>query len=479
MRPDEYLRFDGLGLAERVRTGEVKAEELLDAALEISARVNPRINALILFREEAARAELARVAPDAPFRGVPFPIKDLHLQIAGTITTNGCALFRDAVGPFDSTLVQRYRAAGLVLFARSTTPEFGLTLSTESALWGATRNPWDLSRMAGGSSGGAAAAVAAGIAPLANASDGGGSIRIPASACGLFGLKPTRIRTPLGPVHSESWYGLSSVHAITRSVRDSAALLDATAGPELGDPYCAPPPARPYLEEVGAPPGRLRIALVRSAPTGVGVEPECLRAVDDAARLCAELGHEVEEAVPPLDWSGLGRATMAIICASTRVILENRARDLGRELAPTDVEPVTWFMVESALRTTGLEMVRARDAILRAARDMGRFQERWDAILSPTLARVPLPIGACSLSRDVDEYFREIATVAPFTSAANVTGQPAMSVPLHWTPDGIPVGVMFAGRFGDEATLFRLAAQLEQARPWAHRRPPLPSTEEP
>src|SRR5262245_22729775 len=292
MRADEYVKFDGLGLAELVRKGEVAASELLDVALEISAQVNPEINALILPRAAAARRELASL-PDGPFRGVPFPIKDLHLQLAGEITTNGCALFREAVAAADSTLIQRYRAAGLVMFARSTSPEFGLTLSTESTLWGVTRNPWDLSRMAGGSSGGAAAAVAAGIAPLANASDGGGSIRIPASCCGLFGLKPTRIRTPLGPLRSESWNGLSCIHAVTRSVRDSAALLDATAGPELGDPYQAPLPARPYLAEVGAPPGRLRIALLRSAPTGVPIEAECLRAVDDAARLCEQLGHHV------------------------------------------------------------------------------------------------------------------------------------------------------------------------------------------
>lgn len=473
MRPDEYVRYDGLGLAELVRKREVEPEELLDLAFEITERANPRINALILLRGAAARAEIADL-PDGPFRGVPFPVKDLHLQIAGTVTTNGCALFRDAVASADSTLIGRYRAAGLVLFARSTSPEFGLTLSTESSLWGATRNPWNLSRMAGGSSGGAAAAVAAGIAPLANASDGGGSIRIPASCCGLFGLKPTRMRTPLGPLRAESWNGMSSIHAVTRSVRDSAALLDATAGPELGDPYWAPPAERPYLEEVGTPPGRLRIALLRTAPSGIATEPECLRAVDAAARLCAELGHDVEEATPALDGSGIGSAMVSTISVATRVALEARAADLGRPLAESDVEPVTWAMVQGALGTTGLDMARARDTILRASRDMARFQERWDVILSPTLARVPLELGLCSLSRrDVDGYFREIVTVSPFTSTANVTGQPAMSVPLHWTADGLPIGVMFAGRFGDEATLFRLAGQLEQARPWAERRAPI------
>jgi len=473
VRADEYVRHDGIGLAELVRKREVAPSELLDCALEVSARVNPRINALILPRHEAARAEIARGLPDGPFRGVPFPLKDLHLQIAGEITTNGCRLFRDAVAEADSTLTARYRAAGLVLFARSTSPEFGLTLSTESALWGQTRNPWDLSRMAGGSSGGAAAAVAAGIVPLANASDGGGSIRIPASACGLFGLKPTRIRTPLGPWRSESWSGLSSIHAITRSVRDSAALLDATAGPELGDPYWAPPPLRPYREEVGQPPGRLRIALWRESASGVPVEPECRRALSAAAKLCADLGHDVEEAAPPID-PALSLAMGAIVSVSTRVTLEARAAQLGRSLGEADVEPVTWVMVEGARQVTALDHARARDAVLRASREMARFQERWDVILSPTLARVPLPLGACSLSRrDTAEYFREIATVSPFTALANITGQPAMSVPLHWSEAGLPVGVMFAGRFGDEATLFRLAAQLEQTCPWAARRPPL------
>jgi Asp-tRNA(Asn)/Glu-tRNA(Gln) amidotransferase A subunit family amidase len=472
VRPDEYARYDGLGLAELMRKGEVDPSEVLDCALETSARTNPKLNALILFRQDAARRELVSLPP-GPFRGVPFPIKDLHLQIPGEVTTNGCALFREARAPVESTLIARYRAAGLVLFARSTSPEFGLTLSTESALWGPTRNPWDFSRMAGGSSGGAAAAVAAGIAPLANASDGGGSIRIPASCCGLFGLKPTRMRTPLGPLRAEGWNGLTSVHAITRSVRDSAALLDATAGPELGDPYWAPPPARPYLREVGAPPGRLRVALVRSAG-GVATEPECLRAVEDAAKLCEELGHRVEEAAPALDAPAIARAMFATISVATRVALEARAADLGRPLGETDVEPVTWAMVEGALRTTGLDMLRARETILRASRDMARFQEEWDLILSPTLAREPLPLGVCSLSRrDLEAYFREIASVSPFSSIANVTGQPAMSVPLHWSASGLPIGVMFAGRFGDEATLFRLAGQLEQARPWAGRRPPL------
>jgi amidase/6-aminohexanoate-cyclic-dimer hydrolase len=315
--------------------------------------------------------------------------------------------------------------------------------------------------------------VAAGITPLANASDGGGSIRIPASCCGLFGLKPTRMRVPLGPDRAEGWSGLSCVHAVTRSVRDSAALLDASAGPEPGDPYWAPPPARPFLQEVGADPGQLRIALLRSPPSGAAIDPECRTAAETAAGLCESLGHAVEEAAPPVDYEQVGRGMQAVIGVSVRLTLERRARELGRELRESDVEPVTWSIVKDAPQVSGAALVEAREAFHRASRVLARFQERYDVLLSPTLGRPPVELGRLSLSQDAATYFREVQAFSPFSSLANVTGQPSMSVPLHWTASGLPVGVMFTGRFGDEATLLRLAAQLEQARPWAGRRPAL------
>jgi Asp-tRNA(Asn)/Glu-tRNA(Gln) amidotransferase A subunit family amidase len=472
----EYERHDALGLAELVRKGEVTPAELLECALVRARRHDPALGCLVHLDPERGRRAIARLPASAPFRGVPFLLKDLHAYDAGAPVTFGSRLFRDFVPDHDSELVARYKRAGLVIFGRSTSPEFGLTSTTESALYGPTRNPWNLAHTPGGSSGGAAAAVAAGILPLANASDGGGSIRIPASCCGLFGLKPTRGRTPMGPDVGEGWGGLSTVHAVSRTVRDSAALLDATAGPDTGAPYFAERPRRPWLDEVGANPGRLRIAWQVEGWNGAPTHPDCARAAEDAARLCAELGHEVEQSELEVDREALGRAVQAVIGSNTRATVEDRVAVLGRPLAPDDIEPITRAMVERAREVTGAEYARGVRVIHATGRQVARFLERYDVLLTPTMATPPLPLGRLSLSRtDMDGYVEDVGRTVAFTSLFNIAGNPAMSLPLSWNGQGLPIGVQFAGRYGDEATLFRLAGQLERARPWFDRRPALSS----
>jgi len=469
----DYESHDALGLAALVAAGDVTPTELLDAALERVAARNPRLNAVVLGMEDAARAAIEAGLPDGPLRGVPFLLKDLHLLIDGHPTTSGSRLFQDFVADHDSELVARYRRSGLVLFGRTTSPEFGLTTTTESTLFGATRNPWNLDHTSGGSSGGASAAVAAGIVPAANASDGGGSIRIPASCAGLFGLKPTRGRTPMGPDAGEGWSGMSCVHAVTRSVRDSAALLDATAGPDVGAPYWASEPARPFADEVGAPPGRLRIAVQTAAWNEAPVHADCVAALEDAANLCTELGHEVREAPFAVDPALLRDATSVIIGANLRAAVLDRAAALGRDFTPDDLEPLTHLMVVAADERSASEYASAVRKIHALGRQLGGFLEDWDVLLTPTMATPPLKIGDLSLAHPEPKAMLDgLTRTVGFTQLLNATGHPAMSVPLAWNDAGLPVGLQFVGRYADEATLFRLAAQLEEARPWFERRPP-------
>jgi amidase/6-aminohexanoate-cyclic-dimer hydrolase len=468
----ENESHDAVGLAALVASGEVSPVELLDAALERVAARNPALNAVVIEMEQHARNAIADGLPDGPLRGVPFLLKDLHLGHAGARTTSGSRLFEDFVADHDHELVARYRRAGLVIFGKSASPEFGLTTSTESAVFGRTANPWNTRYMAGGSSGGASSAVAGGIVPAANASDGGGSIRIPASCCGLFGLKPTRARTPAGPDAGEGWSGMSCIHAVTRSVRDSAALLDATHGADLGAPYFAPPPARAYCEEVGAAPGRLRIAMQAEPWNGSPVHADCRAALEDAAKLLQQLGHRVVEARLEVDAQSLGRATGTIIAANVRASVLDRTTALGKDLEDGDVEPITRRMIDGAAARGADDYARAIRVIHALTRTVERFLEGYDLILTPTMATPPLPLGALSLSNpDLAAYARDIAATVGFTQLFNASGHPAMSVPLHWNTAGLPIGVQLAARFGDEATLFRLAAQLEEARPWFDRRP--------
>ena len=473
MNFEEYAAYDGLGLADLVKRGEVKASELLDLAIARMESENPKLNAVVIPMIEDARRTLAEGPPKGPFEGVPFLIKDLMLLSKGARTTNGCRFFADQVADHDSELVSRYRRAGLVTLGKSASPEFGLTATTESKLYGATRNPWNLAHSSGGSSGGASAAVASGMVPLANASDGGGSIRIPASCCGLVGLKPSRGRMPFGPDVGEGWSGMSTVHAVSRSVRDTAALLDATDGVDVGAPYGAPPKARPYLEETKLAPGTLRIALLRETFNGAETHPDCRDAVSDAAALCESLGHKVEEARVEIDAEALSQAAQLIMAANLRSTLDDHAAVVGRAFGKEDLEDLTWIMSQAIAQRSADEYARSIRTIHRVGRVVERFFQDYDVILSPTMAAPPVEIGLMSLSNpDLAEFAAVAGRAAGYTQCFNASGHPAISLPLHWSQAGLPIGLQFAARFGDEATLIRLAAQLEEARPWFDRHPP-------
>jgi amidase/6-aminohexanoate-cyclic-dimer hydrolase len=470
----EYESYDALGLAELVRSGDVTPDELLDAALVRMQERNPALNAVVIPMPDEARAAIAAGLPDGPLRGVPFLLKDLALLYSGVRTTHGCRFFADNVADHDSELVARYKRAGLVTFGKSASPEFGLTTTTESKLFGVTRNPWNLEHTSGGSSGGASAAVAGGMLPAANASDGGGSIRIPASCCGLFGLKPSRGRMPFGPDVGEGWSGMSTIHAVTRTVRDSAALLDATDGPDLGAPYWSPPKLRPYLDEVAERPGQLRIALLRETFNGSPTHPDCRLAVEEAAKLCQSLGHVVEDATIAVDIPAMGRASQSIMAGNLLSTLEDRGDTLGRAFTSEDVERFTYIMTEAVRARGASDYARSIRTIHAIGRQIEGFMQDFDVLMSPTMAAPPERIGVLSLSNpNVEEFTRAVMGSSGYTQIFNATGQPAMSVPLHWNEAGLPIGIQFAGRQGDEAGLFRLAAQLEEARPWADRRPTL------
>jgi Asp-tRNA(Asn)/Glu-tRNA(Gln) amidotransferase A subunit family amidase len=471
----EYDSMDGLGMAELVRTRQVHPGELLEAALERAARWNPHVNALSTSFPDRARGEIVEGLPAGPFEGVPFLLKSLSAMLSGAPATLGSRLFADYVADHDSTLVERYKQAGLVIFGMTTTPEMGLSVSTETSFSGTTRNPWNLAHSPGGSSGGSAAAVAAGIVPLAHGSDGGGSIRIPASACGLFGLKPTRGRTPSGPMAGEGWGGLATSHVISRSVRDSAAALDATHGAAPGDPYCAPPVEGSYLSAVDHFPKRLKVALQLTPMSGVAVAPECHSAVLETAKLLEDLGHDVEEAQPEGLSEELQRASWVLVASNVRLTLSRRAQALGRGLVAADVDRITWAAVEEAGSMSAEAYAAAVQTIHRHGRRMAAFHRRYDVLLSSTLATPPVKLGIHHMDGpDLAAWRDAMRTYSPFTSLFNMSGQPAMSVPLAWSEEGLPIGVMFAAGFGEEATLFRLAGQLEAARPWMHRRPSLP-----
>ena len=469
-----YESYDALGLAELVRKKEVSPEELLDVAIARAEELNPRYNFLAKKHYDYARAALARGLPDGPFTGVPFLVKDLNTFIKGEPTGQGSRYWNGYIAPATSEIVKRHERAGLVIFGKTAAPELGLTATTESLANGITHNPWDPTRTSGGSSGGAAVAVSSGVLPLAHGTDGGGSLRIPASCCGLFGLKTSRGRTPMGPPHTEGWGGMSVHHGLSHSVRDSAALLDATQGIEPGSRYGAPTPERPYLEEVGFDPGRLRIALSVSPPTGSPVDPECVEAVRAAARLCENLGHHVEEAEPKLDMDAIGQGRFTITAASVAATIQERQAATGIPPGPDVLETVTLAYYQIGLKSTGADYARGNDALQKGALAVSQFLDTYDLWMMPTLAAPPLEIGRLSLSNtDVEAYYHTVGTFASFTGLFNATGQPAMSVPLGMSKGGLPIGVQFVARYGDEATLFRMAAQLERAAPWARRRPPI------
>jgi Asp-tRNA(Asn)/Glu-tRNA(Gln) amidotransferase A subunit family amidase len=466
---------DAVGLAQLVRKRQVSPSELLDAAIARTEALNPRFNFIAQRHYDYARKAIAAGLPKGPFTGVPWLLKDLNTNIAGELTEGGSRFYKGFRAPVTSELVKRAERAGFVIFGKTTTPELGLTGTTENKLTGDTRNPWDPARIAGGSSGGAAAAVAAGVLPAAHATDGGGSIRIPASCCGLFGLKPSRGRVPMGPLRTEGWGGLSTHHAVSWSVRDSAAILDATHGVEPGSRYGAPAPVDGFLAQVGKNPGKLRIALMLDSPTGSPVDPECRAATEAAARLCENLGHHVEIAQPKWNVGAVGLAAFQIMAPAIAADLIDRGKATGIAPGPEVLEPISLAFMGFGQTVSAMDYARANNTLQTLAITVGQFMERFDVILAPTLAAPPLPLGRINLTPDCDfqQWGQRVSVFSPFAQMANLTGQPSMSVPLGQSRAGLPIGVMFTGRYGDEALLYRLAGQLERAAPWADRRPVL------
>ena len=490
---EDYSRHDAIGLAALIRRGEISAKDAVEAALARIETVNGSINAITYC--DSIRALQAAAAPlsEGPFAGVPFLIKELDAGVAGFPRTMSCKALRHHVADTDSEIVKRYRKAGVILIGSTNAPELGLLATTEPELYGPTRNPWNPDYSSGGSSGGAAAAVAAGIVPMAHGGDGGGSIRIPAAACGLFGLKPTRGRMPLGPDMSDGWSGLVVPHVISRSVRDSAAMLDATHGPDTGAPYTAPAFDEPVLQSMNRPPRRLRIAFTAQSVLGEATHPDCDMACRDAAALVASLGHDVEEIRLDIDAAGARLAYLVVVAACTAMATDLIAAIVDRTPRPAMFEPETWFMRQIGRAFSASDYEDARYTIGMLSRHIGRLFETFDVLLTPTVAYPTPRLGELSLKATERMGLalirhgapkallrHELLTLSagmiektPNTMLFNMTGQPAMSVPLWWNESGLPVGSQFAGRFGDEATLFQLAGQLEQARPWAQRMAPI------
>ncbi len=471
MDHQEYWNYDAVGLGELVNKGEVSAGEVLEVAIARARAVNPTINAIVHTQYDRAKAEIDAGLPDGPLKGVPYLIKDLGVLQKGEPATLGSKLFADYVADHDSLYTTRCQNAGLVIMGRSNSPEYGLSGNTEPVLHGSCRNPWNLDHSAGGSSGGAAAVVVAGILPMAHATDGGGSIRIPAAQCGLFGLKPTRGRIPFAPDAGEGWGGLSIGHIVSRSVRDSAVMLDCTGGPAAGDPYVAPMPVRPFAEEVGRSPGQLRIAMMLQDHRGETLHPDCIEAVKAAAKLCENLGHVIEEAVPPIDLRALRQKNSILSSANVARNLGLRWAALGREPSAEDVETVSWAVYRRGLRVTGVQYADAVFDVHAAGRAFATFMADYDMVLSTTLPAPPPELGFLDMNGDVATFVERSEAHIAITPVHNATGTPAMSVPLHWSADGLPIGVHFAARYGEDATLLRLAAQLEEAQPWFDRVP--------
>jgi amidase len=492
MKLPEYDDWDATEMADKVRNREVSSKELMEAALQRIEARNPALNAVVRTVESRARERLPTL-PDGPLTGVPFLLKDLKLQLAGTVTSNSTRLDESRVAQGTSVLAQRYEDAGLVVLGKTNTPEFGIMGITEPDLHGPARNPWNTDCTPGGSSGGAASAVAARMVPVAHGGDGGGSIRIPASCCGLFGLKPTRGRVSMAPFAGESWSGFVQEHVLARSVRDSALLLDIAAQPTPGEPYAAPAVSRPFIEEVGVDPGKLKIAVTESSLYGTYTHDDCVAAVRDAADLLRDLGHELVEAVPPFPKEEMIRAYFIVVCTGISRFVETTAERAGVKPRAKDFEVPTWLMAQIGWSSSASKLLWAQGTIQRVSRDVAGFFETYDGFLTSTIARPPARVGEMLpsaserfqmrllqtlsfrpiLERALDEIGGEKIAYTPNTQLFNQTGQPAMSVPLFWNQEGLPIGVQIAGRFGEEALLLRLASQLEEARPWANRKPAL------
>ncbi len=490
MTPEEYLTYDAIALAELVRTKKASGRELLNAAIAVRDRHDGRIHSIVHRLDEQAFAQAEKAT--GAFAGVPFLVKDLDGKLADAPYNGGCRGLAKYRAPNDTELFARYRKLGLLFLGKTNTPEFGLLAMTEPELHGPTRNPWNTAHIPGGSSGGSAAAVASGIVPVAHGGDGGGSIRIPASACGLFGLKPSRGRMPLGPEVGEGWHGFVVPHVLSRTVRDSAAFLDATHGADVGAPYVAPAPRNTFISAVTRAPAKLRIGFTAKSILGDLTHEDCREALDSAMHLCASLGHEVFETTLPVDKEAVRVAYLTVVAAGAALAVEEASRLAGRTLGHEDFEAPTWFLAQIGRVSSALDLERARATIARVQRSIGAHFESLDMVATPTLAYPPAKIGELGLKSHERVALAALRTVpvtallevalhdlaknalerTPNTMLFNMTGQPAMSVPLHWGGNGLPIGVQFVGKYGDEETLLSLAGQLEGARPWAGRRPP-------
>lgn len=471
----EYSSYDGLGLGELVLKGEVTALELLEEAIIRVEKLNPEINAVVYKFYDAARTAANRKAGSGAFEGVPMLLKDILGDCEGVPTRFASRYMPEMPSDCDSELVARYKRAGLIPFGKTNAPEFGIPPITEPILYGPARNPWNTDYSTGGSSGGSAAAVAAGIVPLAHSNDGGGSIRIPAACCGLVGLKPTRGRNSLAPNLGDVMGGFVCEHVVSRTVRDSAAALDATEGPAAGDPYFAPPKARPYIQEVSREPGRLKIAYCDRGLDGERVHPEAVAGVQKTAKLCASLGHDVEENMPQIvSGEETASAFMTVYAAGLASTIEAVKMYTGVEPSPERLECMTLNLYDAGKKITAAQYLMAVTVLQRLSRQFAAFFEKYDLWLTPTLGCPPLKIGTIDMSSPSASLADErIFVLSQFTPIYNISGLPAVSLPLHWTAESLPLGVMFGAKFGNEGLLFSIAGQLEAAQPWKERHPPV------
>ena len=465
MNNSEYFSYDALGLAELVRTKQVSSTELLEVAIALTEKLDPKLNAVPIKHFELARENLKNNTDSGIFNGVPFLLKDLNNYLKGTVTSGGSRVLENITADHTSELVKRTLDSGLNIFGKTNSPELGLTVTTEPVLYGPTRNPWDLDRSSGGSSGGASSAVAAGIIPMAQASDGGGSIRIPASCCGLFGLKPTRARTPLGPVSLEGWGGQSIFHCVSVSVRDSAALLDVTSGPEKGAPYRSAYQEKSFLEQINIEPGNLKIGYLKDS--SISVDEDVEEVMNSTIDLCQKLGHSVESAKINFSSEEISLAIITIISSNVSYAVKSQSDQTGREVSNEYFENVTLQMAENGNNFSASDYVNAIKINHRLGQELEKMFDQFDVLLSPVLASPPVKIGTIDMNtNDMKTYVERLTKYSPFTGIFNQSGQPSMSVPLFRTKDNLPVGSMFSAAFGNENLLFSLAGQLEQAQPW-------------
>lgn len=466
----EYGKHDALGLAQLIAKKKITAVEVMDAAISRAETLNPKLNAIVFKAYDEARAAAIRGAGNVVFAGVPMLLKDMRANVIGWPNRSGSRYVPATPSTYESTLVTRFKAAGLIPFGKTNVPEFGILPTTECKLYGPARNPWNLSHSPGGSSGGSAAAVAAGIVPIAHATDGGGSIRIPASACGLIGLKVSRGRLTQGPGAADATGGLSVDGVVTKSVRDTAAALDATCALDFGDPYFAPPPEGSYLEGIKRKPRRLRIAVSTKMLNGVEHDPEVTSAVNTTGRLCESLGHAVEESDPPIDAGALVNAFSTIWSANVAYTLDTLAQQTGKKPSLDVVEGLTMGLYELGKSVSAAEFISARQTMTKAGRQIAAWHETYDVWLTATLGRPPMEIGTIDIDEtNVLKGFAPNFGYVPFTSMQNSTGTPGINIPLNWSKSGLPLGVQFTARIGGEMTLLKLAAELEKASPWMHR----------